>query len=684
MTIDEFTHDLNDDVSKEAIASGSGTTASFVSTMMKHVIAAEFVPEYTQAFYKGTGLHGRNVRVDGYYYDENDRELVLLIAKQGDVQTQMSPSEVKQCMEPCVAFIEEAASGRLAGIEPSTDVYDLMALIKDGEAVEKFCVALLYSGSVSSRLKILDSRHVVGKLVSFQVWDIQRVYKVYEEGRGRENIEINFKQYAPANGIPYVAALENCDADYKSYLCIIPATALADIYDRYGSKILEGNVRSFLTTKVDTNKKMRETILGNPSRFFAYNNGVSATARNLRFEEIEGAKFVVFAEDFQIINGGQTTATLSFTRRKDGADISKIYVQMKLTEITGNKSQDDVDELVRDISKSSNSQNKVTDADFFSTHPYHILLERLSRSVKVPRLQGEQYDSYWFYERVRGQYFQKQMAMTASEKKKFQLEYPESRTFGKTELAKFWNTWLLHPDVVSKGANTNIKEFAVLVDEMWGDDGKGFDEAYFKKSVALNIIFTALEKTIPKQEWFRGSYRANVVTYAMALCHKKITDTFKGKDLDLVSIWDKQSVPEELLNVFLTVAEYVYGKITSDDRPVENVTQWCKRKNCWSGVLEAAPEFDLGVCNGYLVDAEMIQVSDATIDKVVAIGSSALFDARKWGVDNDVLNFAGKGILLSVARLLKYSKRPSHKQARATLKILESLKDKGYEGAARG
>lgn len=683
MTLDEFTHDLLDDVRREAIASGEGTTASFVSTMMKHVTAAEFVPECTKSFYRGTGFHGRNVRVDGYYYDEHDRELFLFIARFSDVQEQMPPAVVKQSMEPCVSFIDEAFNRRLDKIEPSTDVYDLVSLIRDGELVEKFCVVLLYSGIVSSRLKTLDAQDVAGKTVNFQVWDIQRVYKVYEEGRGRENIEIDFKQYAPDNGIPYVAALDNCDEDYKSYLCIIPATALADIYDKYGSKILEGNVRSFLTTKVDTNKQMRNTILGNPSRFFAYNNGVSATARNLRFEEIDGTKYIVFAEDFQIINGGQTTATLSYTRRKDEANISMIYVQMKLTEITGNKSQDDVDELVRDISKSSNSQNKVTDADFFSTHPYHVLLERLSRSVKVPRLQGEQYDSYWFYERVRGQYFQKQMAMTAAEKKKFQLEYPESRTFGKTELAKFWNTWLLHPDVVSKGANTNIKEFAVLVDEMWGDDGKGFDEAYFKKSVALNIIFTSLEKTIPKQEWFRGSYRANVVTYAMALCHKKITDVFRGKDLDLVPIWDKQSVPEELLDVFLTVAEYVYSKITSDDRPVENVTQWCKRKNCWIGVISDSPEFDLEACKRYLVDAEMIQVTDATIDSVVAIGCSALFDARKWGIDNDALNYVGKGILLSVAKLLRYSKRPSHKQARATLKILKALQEKGYEGAGR-
>lgn len=682
MTLEEFTHELYDDVRKEEIASGVGAVASFVSTMMKHVVAAEFVPEYTPSFYKGTGLHGRNVRVDGYYYNEQDHEIVLFIAKTGDVLEQMTPSAVRQSMEPCVSFIDEVAIGRLDSIEPSTDVYDLTALIKDRDAVEKFCVVLLYPGSVSSRLKTLESRTVANKPVSFQVWDIQRVYKVYEEGHGRENIEINFKQYAPSNGIPYVAALENCDEDYKSYLCIIPATALADIYDQYGSKILEGNVRSFLTTKVDTNKKMRETILGNPSRFFAYNNGVSATARNLRFEENKGVKFIVFAEDFQIINGGQTTATLSYTRRKDNADISKIFVQMKLTEITGNKQQDDVDELVRDISKSSNSQNKVTDADFFSTHPYHILLERLSRTVKVPRLQGEQYDSYWFYERVRGQYYQKQMAMTVGEKKKFQLEYPESRTFGKTELAKFWNTWLMRPDIVSKGANTNIKDFAVLVDEMWGDCGKGFDEAYFKKSVALNIIFTTLEKAIPRQSWFRGSYRANVVTYAMALFHKKVLDSFKGKDLNLISIWDRQGLSDELLDIFLCVAEYVYEKITSDDRPVENVTQWCKRKNCWSGIVDDAPDFDMDACMHYLVDADSIQVTDASIDSVVSIGSPELFAARKWGIDNDVLTYVSKGILLSVAKLLRYSKRPSHKQASATLKILAALKKKGYMSSA--
>ena len=245
-------------------------------------------------------------------------------------------------------------------------------------------------------------------------------------------------------------------------------------------------------------------------------------------------------------------------------------------------------------------------------------------------------------------------------------------------MAKFWNTWLLHPDIVSKGANTNIKDFAILIDEMWGDEGKGFGEDYFKKSVALNIIFSALEKAIPGQEWFRGSYRANVVTYAVALFHKKIMESFPGMDLNLVTIWNVQRVPAELLDLLLDVARYVYFKITNENRPVENVTQWCKRKNCWTGVVDDAPTFNLSACENYIVEAQVIQVTDAVVDKVVAIGSSSLYEARKWGLDNNVLNFSGKGILLSVAKLLQYAKRPSHKQARATLMILEFLREKGY------
>ena len=55
------------------------------------------------------------------------------------------------------------------------------------------------------------------------------------------------------------------------------------------------------------------------------------------------------AKDFQIINGGQTTASLSHAKNKDRADLENIYVQMKLTIV-----KEDDPEFVHNISKYAN------------------------------------------------------------------------------------------------------------------------------------------------------------------------------------------------------------------------------------------------------------------------------------------------------------------------------------------
>lgn len=238
---------------------------------------------------------------------------------------------------------------------------------------------------------------------------------------------------------------------------------------KYGSQLLEGNVRSFLSTKVAVNKKIRETILKCPSMFFAYNNGVSATAMDVQLERTAGGTHIVGARDFQIINGGQTTASLSNTRHKDKADLEGIYVQMKLTEID-ESDMDRSTELVRNISRSSNSQNKVTDADFFSTHPFHIRMEQHSRRIFAPAESGAQYETKWFYERAKGQFLQAQMRLTPAKKRQFLLQNPKSKVITKTDFAKVRNTWseMISEEFSTTDLQKNAwrKEIQILQDQL--------------------------------------------------------------------------------------------------------------------------------------------------------------------------------------------------------------------------
>lgn len=586
MEVSDFHKDFLEEIKTTAATDGSGSNAAFIDVVINYLINAEVLPDFNSAFYVGTGKNNRKLRVDGYVLDEIDFTLNLVVAdytgeEKRDVVTKR---DAELFFERVMYFVEEVYKGKLAkNIEPSTPVSDLVELlIQYKEKIRKFRLILLTDGFMSNRITEISLKSFENIPVECQIWDVDRLFRVCFSDLGRQDIEIDFKEYTDGKGIPCIEASSANSEDYRSYLCIIPGNVLADVYDEYGSQLLEGNVRSFLSTKVAVNKKIRETILRMPHNFFAYNNGVSATAMNLRIETSPEGRFITSAKDFQIINGGQTTASLSNARFKDGADISQIYVQMKLTEVDSNS--DKATELIRNISRSSNSQNKVNDADFFATHPFHVRMEQISRRIFAPASGGVQYETKWFYERARGQYIQSQMHMTKSQKDKFVMQNPKKQVITKTDIAKYRNSWSGLPHVVSKGAQTNFMKFAEIIDERWSKSEIQYNDKYFKDSVSLAILFKHVESVVSHQEWFEQGYRANIVTYTIALLHKLILSQFKDMDLDLQSIWNKQSIPDVLTQELVTITRFVFEKITDPDRGTINVTQWCKRESCWSEV----------------------------------------------------------------------------------------------------
>ena len=148
---------------------------------------------------------------------------------------------------------------------------------------------------------------------------------------------------------------------------------------------------------------------------------------DLNFETTDEGRSITYAKDFQIINGGQTTASLSNARHKDKADLSEIYVQMKLTEVDSNA--DKSSELIRTISRSSNSQNKVSDADFFATTPFHVRMEQISRKVFEPAHNGAQYETRWFYEQAsKGSIFRRRCRCQNPKKINLPLSIPKVRS----------------------------------------------------------------------------------------------------------------------------------------------------------------------------------------------------------------------------------------------------------------
>lgn len=581
----EFKKEFLESVKTAASVTGEGSCASFVDNMAQYLIDAEVLSDFTPSFFKGKS--GRsNYRIDGYVYDEFDSTMNLIIANfdGNELERRLTGSAAEKDFGLLMKFLDVALTTNLyREIEMSTPCADLVDLLRcNKEVIRKYRFIVFTDADMSTAIKEVKIDDYNSIPVEGQIWDIDRLFRVCCSEQSRQIIEIDFKEYC-GEGIPCIEASSASTEQYSSYLGVIPGTVLADIYDKYGSKLLEGNVRSFLSTKVAVNKKIRGTILNNPKMFFAFNNGISVTAMNVEIEDTNHGRFITFVRDFQIINGGQTTASISNARYKDKADLSSIFVQMKLTSID-ESTPEESDELIKNISRSSNSQNKVSDADFFASHPFHRRMEQLSRHLFAPASEGKQYETKWFYERARGQYLQEQMRLTPAKKKQFEFQHPKNKVIKKTDLAKVQNTWRGFPQIVSKGAQTNFNSFAEYIDEQWNKNDEQFNERYFQTTAALILLFKYLEKTIPKQPWYEGGYRANIIYYTLAQFRSLLHNQYQGQDLDLMLIWNRQSVPEQVGTVLTALAELVLLRITDPSRKVANVTQWCKRDDCWEDV----------------------------------------------------------------------------------------------------
>ncbi len=690
MDSSEFKKDFLEGIKSAAATTGEGSCATFVDNMSQYLIDSEVLSDFTPSFY--TGRAGRSkYRVDGYVYDEFDNTMNLIIANfdGNDLERRMTNTVAMHDFGRLRIFLETALKTNLyREIEMSTPCADLVDFLRQNvKAIRKYRFLIFTDADLSSNVKSVDIKPYDDIPIEGQIWDIDRLFRICCSERGRQIIEIDFRQYC-GEGIPCLEASSVATDQYSSYLGVIPGSVLADIYDRYGSKLLEGNVRSFLSTKVAVNKKIRATILNTPQMFFAFNNGISATAMDVEITNTDHGRFITFARDFQIINGGQTTASISNARYKDKANLDGIYVQMKLTAID-ESSPEESDELIRNISRSSNSQNKVSDADFFASHPFHRRMEQISRHMFAPATDGVQYETKWFYERARGQYLQEQMRLTPAKKKQFELQNPKNKVIKKTDLAKVQNTWSGFPHTVSKGAQTNFSSFAEYIDEQWTANETQFNERYFQSTAALMIMFQYLEKQIPKQSWYEGGYRANIIYYTVAQFRRLIKQQFPGSDLDLAIIWNKQGLPEQVESSLIALAELVLLKITDPHQKVGNVTQWCKRQECWDGVKTITFKLptNLKSCLITIDDEKAAQRSAKKEQKVVndinAQVEVVKYTAAQWTslsefvVRNHLVGSRTDVSALTIACRIP-EKLPNAYQSKRLLALLQKAIDEGF------
>lgn len=493
----------------------------------------------------------------------------------------------------------------------------------------------------------------------YKIFDIESLYNITE--KSYIPIEIDFKSdgfIVPC--IPSPALNE----EYQSYLAIIPGQALASIYERFGSRLLEQNVRSFLQFSGKINKGIRNTIMKEPEMFLAFNNGIAATADEIELMENEdgSGKIISVVKDLQIVNGGQTTASIYHTLKKDKADISNIYVQVKLSVV---KNKEKFSEIVSRISEYANTQNKVSVSDLSSNQPYHIELEKISRSVFTPITDNKPLQTKWFYERARGQYKNAILkdGFTPSRKRAFELKNPKQQLFSKEELAKYVNAYqevldgkkiLVGPHFVVRGNQKNYVQFINYSLE------KKLTNLYFEDVVAKAILFRTSEKIYGVKPNAIGDMRSMTVPYTITLLN-----LLTKNQLDLYSIWKAQELSpslKELLHEMMTEVEKFIKKVGPGGRYEE----FAKKEECWLQVKSHDFGFDLSLIKKDLIDKKnppkrLIISDDETemqkrkedIEKIKSIPSPIWNNIEEWGKESNILTNNQQNIAWNISNKVK-------------------------------
>lgn len=623
----EYKQEFLDSLRADSAINGSDTQDEFLSCTLGMLEDFDEVQSPQKVGFGDKRCSGQHVmRIDAYAFDETDHSLELFINDFQDAYEtgNLTGSRVDELYWLMYYFLNEVCNGNITKyFDDSDDALKIAALIKrrmnaigdDPEQILKIRMFILTNKELSTDIlnrnlletkirktkgsktvkstKKIKKADFNGKPLEINIWNLERFYEK-EKSFSSDPIVIDFRNDYSCDGIPCIKGNIGENLGYEAYIAIIPGKLLSEIYIEHGSKVLEGNVRAFLGTSgsKSVNSGIRRTINTEPDKFFTYNNGIATTAADVETEEKDGQLYITKIVDLQIINGGQTTASLAeAVLKKTNPELNGIFVPMKLTVIDDRETENEdgvrfYDQMVQNIAKYANSQNKVTAADLFSNDPFHIWMEKMSKKIFAPAIHYS-VPTGWYYERSRKRYEQEQFKLKSeTDRKRFRAKYPKEQLITKEQLGMYLTTMKEQPNIVAKGKNFVIKEFNTIISQDYKTNKGCFNEFYFKKCICAAIIYRTVDNYLeshkdsarkPTGFWYKaGGYKLDIVPYTIA---KIIHSVPAGFTLDWNYIWNRQ----DLSPAFMHEIEMV-TKMTNDficDSHGVIVTEYCKRPETW-------------------------------------------------------------------------------------------------------
>lgn len=606
----------------------------------------------------------------------------LFSSDQGTVE--FGRAELLTGVARLTAFIEEARAGSASSMISTDSARDLALTIEqtlpEADRLQLFVLTnQLYLGD---RVEIADIGGVKTELFVRDVKSLRALSDVADHSAGLDVRMVDFS----SPGIEALGPISS-GPGHSVYLVILPGDLLADIYAAFGPRLLELNVRSFLQARNKVNRGIQQTIATEPEVFLAFNNGLSLTASAVERTMAGGRLVISTMNDLQIVNGGQTTASLYHAKYRLKADLRRVQVQAKLTVLESETRS----ELAPKISLYANSQNPIRMADFSANDPFHVAIQRISRGAVVPPNSAAPAGSKWFYERSRGQYADLASAANSPAKlSQLRAEYPVRQKFMKTDIAKYELLWDQRPHTVALGGEKYFSQFMQLLRERPSQVVP--DETYFQHLIAKAILWKSADLVVSRLGL--GGYKAQTVGYTMSLISKRT-----AQRIDLPDVWNRQAPPEAWEDAITRLAPLVHNKLI-ESAGSRNVSEWAKRADCWAAVetidwhapaaLVSAREYAVGrSITAPSQTGTSLPASDdelAARSAVESFGGTAWFELSAWAKDTNNLAPWQRGLAFSLGRLTSQSKIPSEKQALRGVEILVEAERLGFRqsGASPG
>jgi hypothetical protein len=687
MTIEDFYTELFQEIKSTQVSEEEGGTQEQIFTQ----IAIDLLSEAGETenamvcFDRKEDKLGRTMhKLNAYALAENYETLDLFITVFKGIETpyNLTKQEVESSINQVEKFFRNAVYKEyVTELEEASEVFDLAHTLAEVKEVKEFLsrvnIFILTNGFFKSELK--NNKSISGYSVYNRIIDIEYLFNISDQSH--VPIEIKFENYGGV--IPCLKAPGEND-DYESYLALIPGSTLASIYEEYGARLLEQNVRSFLQFTGKINKGIRKTIKDEPHMFLAFNNGIAATADELEIKIMEdGSSVIVWAKDFQIVNGGQTTASVYHTWKKEKAEIDKIFVQTKLTVV---KKRDNFNEIVNRIAEYANTQNKVSTSDLSSNKPFHIGLEKISRSVWSQPVEGSNIQTRWFYERARGQYKNARLkdGFTPSKRKAFDLKNPRSQVITKELLAKYANyyqeVWsgkrlVIGPHIVVRGGQKNYVQFLNY------NMPEVPDNVFYEDLVAKAIIFKSAERLYGVKPNSIGDMRYITVPYSLALLNLRID--FK---IDLYKIWKNQSVSDIFKNVLYELMVQLENFIKMN-APGSLYGEWAKKEECWNAIKENKFDIDFNLLKPDFVNLktplrksitedEQIKIEiQEELERIKAIPYKIWNKIESWGRETGELSSYKSSVALNMSGRVRNNSFISDNERKNAIEIIDKVID---------